>query len=194
MTFSNSRTLPVPIVTEYKVQRVLSNGNRPVRTSEEALHEEWNIFTAFAQRRQRNGYDIQSVIKVLSELARFDHVRDVLSRLSDQSEINANRLIAPKALDRLLLYHSQKLYLQGWTKITDLIEKNGSAICFFKTSNAPILRIGKSALLVAEQLFFQNSIGNSCAIDLDEGTAGPSAECVDGVSYKLLASSRFPEH
>jgi hypothetical protein len=111
-----------PIVTEYKVQRVLSNGNRPVRTSEEALHQEWNIFTAFAQRRQRNGYDIQSVIRVLSELARFDHVRDVLSRGSDQWEINANRLIASKALDRLLLYHSQKLHLQGWTKITDLIE------------------------------------------------------------------------
>jgi hypothetical protein len=45
---------------------------------------------------------------------------------------------------------------------------------------------------VAEQLFLQKSIGNSCAIDLDEGTAGPSAECVDGVSYKLLASFQIP--
>src|SRR5207249_7156162 len=50
---------------------------------------------------------------------------------------------------------------------------------------------GEGAFLVAEQLALQQSRGDGCAVQLDEGTALPRAQLVQGAGDEFLARARF---
>ena len=53
------------------------------------------------------------------------------------------------------------------------------------------LGIRKGALLVAEQLAFQQVFGNRCAVDFDESSLPPVAEPVQGLRHQFFAGAAF---
>src|SRR4030095_13931087 len=55
-------------------------------------------------------------------------------------------------------------------------------------------RSGKSALLMAEQLTLQEPRRNRRAIELDEGTAGPGTDGMDGSRDELFSRARLAQN
>src|SRR4030095_7711140 len=55
-------------------------------------------------------------------------------------------------------------------------------------------RSGKSALLMAEQLTLQEPRRNRRAVELDEGTAGPGTDGMDGSRNELFSRARLAQN
>ena len=90
-----------------------------------------------------------------------------------------------------LLQHAQELRLRRRVQVSDLVQKQRSAIGQFEFSAACRCRAGKRTLFVAEQLAFNQFSGNRSAVDLYERAARKRALGVNVRGQKLLAGARF---
>lgn len=81
--------------------------------------------------------------------------------------------------------------LPGQRQLPHLVEEEGAAVGLLESSAPQPGRAGERPLLVAEELAFENALGQGGAVELDHGTVGVWAAGVDGVGQKLLAHPRF---
>src|SRR5207253_9538493 len=113
-----------------------------------------NVFAPLAQGWQTDLQDSYAVIKVFAE-ASLDHVCfQVLVGSCDYPDIDCQRLITADTFELFFLQYSQELGLGFERHVTDLIEKERAAVGGFELAFAARHRAGKSALLMAEQLAF----------------------------------------
>src|SRR5436309_2075534 len=77
---------------------------------------------------------------------------------------------APKAeaLDLLLLQHAEHLGLRLRAHVADFVEKDRPAVGLLELADLLLGRAGERPLLVAEELRFDQLLGNRRAVDLDE--------------------------
>jgi hypothetical protein len=68
--------------------------------------------------------------------------------------------------------HAQEFRLQGRRQFADLIQKNRAAVRLLEAPDPLLVRPGEGALLVAEELAFEQVLGNRLAITV---TIGPRA-------------------
>src|SRR5664279_24847 len=76
------------------------------KLAREVVHQQRNIFPAFAQRRNLDMKNIQTIEKVGAELALLDQLFQVLVGGGDHAEIDVDGLIAAYAHDLALLQHA----------------------------------------------------------------------------------------
>ena len=88
-----------------------------------------------------------------------------------------------------LLEHAQQFHLQGGTHLTDFIEKNRSLGGQGKTSGLVRAGIGEGARLVAEQLGFEQRLGQGRAVDRDKRSPAARTQGMDGTRHHLLAGT-----
>ena len=92
--------------------------------------------------------------------------------------------------DLLFLNGPQQLGLHGQAQLTDLIQENGAGVGHFKIARLPALfGPGESALIVAEQLTFQQGLRNRGAVHRHKGIFRPEGMIVDGLCQHLLAGT-----
>ena len=94
---------------------------------------------------------------------------------------------AADAVDLALLDGAQQLGLQADVHLADLVEQQRAAVGLLELADAPGDGAGEGALLVAEQLGFQQGLGDGGAVDGDEaglaragswrGRSAPSPPC-----------------
>ncbi len=102
--------------------------------------------------------------------------------------------LAPRAQlhDLLFLQHPQQLHLQHGAHGLDLVQKQSAAAGGLEEADvAALFCPGEGALLVAEQLAFQQRVRNGGAVDGHKGLLGPGAGRVDGMGEQLLAGAAF---
>src|SRR6202044_512379 len=75
--------------------------------------------------------------------------------------------------------------------LSDLIKKDGPAICQLKSPDSLRNSPRESASLVPEQFAFEEPGGNRCAIQFDERIVAPPAQVVDGPGDQFFSRSRF---
>src|SRR5258708_39084498 len=95
------------------------------------------------------------------------------------------------ALELTLLQHTQELGLQFERDLAYFIEKYRSSIGQFEAADALCDRASEGAFLVAKEFTFQQTRGNSSAIELHEGIVMTRAEIMDGSRNQLFAGSGF---
>ena len=107
----------------------------------------------------------------------------------DQPHIGADRLVAPDALERLLLEHAQHLGLGGRRHVADLVQEQRAPRALLELADAAAVGPGEGALLVAEQLALQQVLRDGGAVEGQERRLGARAVLVDRPGHQLLAGA-----
>ena len=89
------------------------------------------------------------------------------------------------------LEHAVELHLHGEAHISDLVHEKRSAIGSLKEAAAILAGAGEGTLHVAEQLGFEERLGECAAIDGDEGLFGARAILVDGARDEFFSRAAF---
>ena len=84
------------------------------------------------------------------------------------------------------------LGLQG--HFADLVQKQRTAVCLFKSPLPLTPSVGKGAFFVAEQLRFEQSFGYRAAIYLYKRTIFAAGIVVNEIGDQLFARARFAEN
>src|SRR5271165_1151982 len=137
---------------------------------------------------------MQAIVQITPKLAFLDHLLQVPVGGGDKPDVDMNRAIPSQTFQFPFLDRPEQFALQLQGDFTDLIEEQCAFVSQLEA--ADFLREGtrKRALLVAEQLAFQQSGRNRSAVDFDKRLVASSAQLVDGSSDQFLACSGLPLH
>ena len=98
-----------------------------------------------------------------------------------------------QGLDFFLLQNPQQFGLQPKGEVADLIEQDGAADGFFEKALLVLGGIGKGPLAVAEELAFQDGLGQGRAVDHHHLPGAALAEAVDGPGGHLFAGAALSQ-
>jgi len=93
--------------------------------------------------------------------------------VADDADVDRHRPGAPDPVDHALLNSAQQLGLQPHVHLGNFVEQQRAAIGLLEFSDAARNRAGKRALLVAEQLGFEQRFRNCRAVDANERLLRP---------------------
>ena len=155
----------------------------------EMLRQFEDIGRAFAQGRYLQVDDIEPEQQVLAERAFAHGIAEVAVRGGDDADIDRHRPGAADAIDHALLDGAQKLRLQPHVHLGDFIEQQRAAARLLELADAARHRAGERALFMAEQLGFEQVLGNRGAIDRDERGARTMGFRMHEAGEHLLAGA-----
>ena len=105
--------------------------------------------------------------------------------------LNADFGIGADALEAAVLGDTEELGLELGGHFGDFIEEDGAVVGLFEAADPLGDGAGEGALFVAEELAFEEVLGDGGAIDFDEGAGGARAPAVDDVGEDFLADAAF---
>ena len=169
--------------------------DRPVVLAAELLQEPLgqgdDILRAAAQRRQGQGDYIDTVKQVLTELAAPYPLAQILVGSGDNAYIHMHLPVGAQRHDHPLLNEAQQRYLCLGRQLVYLVEKQGSPVGDFQLAFGALFGVGKGPLFIAEELRFDQVLGDSAAVDRHEAAGCAAAAAVDEPGDHLLAGTRF---
>ena len=129
---------------------------------------------ALAQRRQSQADLGQTVVEVLAEPALPHQLVQVTMGRADDADVDRDLLAPADPLDHPLLQEAQQLGLQPERQVADLVEEQRCrrSACSMRARRL-LDRAGEGAALVAEQLGFEQRLGDRRAVDRRR-TLGPA--------------------
>src|SRR5207249_65575 len=108
----------------------------------------------------------------------------VAVRGGNQPYVRANALLAADALELLVLQEPEDLGLGQRRHVANLVQENRAPGTLLELADPLALGSGEGPFFVAEQLAFQESLGNGGAIDGQKGACRTPAVVVDGARRK----------
>ena len=119
--------------------------------------------------------DYQAVIEVFPEAARFEKRLEVLcvAAMIRTSTLDGRR--SADALEAPFLQDPEELDLGRGRHIADLVEEDGAAVGLLEAADPLGDGAREGALLVAEQLAFQQRSGSAAQFTRTQGLPGPEA-------------------
>ena len=198
ITFSSSRTLPGHA---YSVSIFIASGDTAFDDVAVVLGEtlRGNSATSsgMSSRRSRSGGtvevdDVQAIEQILAERALGDHVAQVAVRRGNDPDVDAPaRAIGADLLQLAGLQESEQQPLHPQRHLADFVEENRPFVGELELARLVAIGAGEAALDVAEQLRFEQRLGQAGAVDGDERPCAARALCVDGIGHDLLADAAF---
>ena len=147
---------------------------------------------ALAQGRNVQRDDAQPVVQVLTEGVLLDEKAQVLVRCGSDADVGPDGLRPSHPLELLLLEDAQDLGLRVGAHVSDLVQEDCSLVCQLELPFPLRDGIRESSLLVAEQLAFQEGLGDCGAVHLDERLCRPGPCLMDQGGNELLARAALP--
>jgi hypothetical protein len=86
------------------------------------------VVDAIAQRRHGHHHDSESVVQVSSKSPGFDLFLEISVRRRNDSDVHTSVFVFADAPNGASFEHAKQFGLQIERQLTDLVEKNGSAI------------------------------------------------------------------
>jgi hypothetical protein len=157
----------------------------------EVLHQVRYVFRALAKRRQLDRKNVQPVEEIATESFVANVFFQIAVRRRNYTHIYLDRLHAAKALELVLLEHTEEHDLRVSRKLADLVEEKRSAVRLLKTSFPALDRAGEGAAFMAEQLGGEQRLGDCGAVYLDERCSRAIGESVNRICDDFLASTGF---
>src|SRR5579864_8289804 len=114
--------------------------------------QQWNIFFAFAQRRNRKLNSVEPEKQIRTEAAFSAFQFQVSVGGGNHSHIDFMCLRRTYALHLAGFQHAQQLGLLLHRDVGDLVEKQRAAVCQFKAADSVRASVSKRAFHVAKQL------------------------------------------
>src|SRR6516165_365233 len=143
------------------------------------LRQRDNVFPAFAKRRKANLNDIEPVIQIETKLALLDRVGELSVRGGHHADVHLNIAYATQPPEGLLFQNPKQLGLQHDRHLADLVQENRPAGSDLQDSRLLRARVGKGALFIAEQLAFEQRLGNGGAVERHKRSFAAAAVMVD---------------
>src|SRR5260370_743850 len=135
-----------------------------------------DIVCSGAQRRNRDGDDVETVIEVVAESAARDLGLEVLVSRGHDAHIDRDGLLPADLLKCLLLQNAQHFRLRAHAHVADFIEKESSPVGQLEFSFPLIDRAGERALAIAKELRLDELFRNGGAVDVAEALLGAIAK------------------
>src|SRR5450830_975909 len=151
------------------------------------------VAEAFAQRRQRNRHDLQTVPEIFSETSLPYSARQITVGGGDDAYIDGNQLAAADRRQLSLLQHAQNFGLCRQSHVADLIQKQGATVSLSKAPDPFTDSTGERTFDMAEQLAFHQIGGNRGTVDGDKRPGGACAVAMQGARYQLFAGTGFAD-
>jgi hypothetical protein len=128
---------------------------------EEVLDQQTGCPRGGPATRKRDGNDVEPVIKVRPERLVDHRLLEILVRRGNHADVDLDGPVSADALEAFFLEHPQNLDLQLQRELADLVEEDAPTIRGLEAAQLRADRIGEGALLVAEELAFQERVGES---------------------------------
>ena len=153
--------------------------------------EHRDVVRPITQRRNRDRKHRQPEIEILPELPGRNRRAQVAVGRRDDADVHLQKGGAADALEPLLFERAEDLGLQRQRQIANLVEKQRPAVRELELAGLARSRAGKRALLVPEELGFEQVLRNGGAVDGDKRTIGPRAQHVQRAGKQLFAGPAF---
>src|SRR5688572_10798417 len=112
-------------------------------------------------------------------------------RRRNDPHIDRNRPRPANPANGALLERAEELALKLEGEMADLVEKESSPTRDLEESRLGRCRVGERALLVTEELTFQQGVGNRGAVHVDERSIPSRSVVVNRASEELLSRPRL---
>ena len=142
---------------------------QPVEFGDKVIGQQRDVFAALAEARQLESHHVNPVEQVLAERARLDQSGQILMRGRQHAHIRSDRFDRSQWLEHFFLQDAQQSRLHRWRNITDLVQKDRTAAGQGEPSGLVAASVGKRTGFVTKQFRFQERVGQSTAVDGDEG-------------------------
>src|SRR5262249_26071625 len=158
---------------------------------EEVADQKRNVLSSLAQGGEVDRDDIEAIVQVLPEGARFERVAKVLVGRRENPDVHPYRLGPADAGEVASLEGSEELGLQRQGERPDLVKKNGAAVRHFQ----PALLLGhgsrERASFVAEEFALEQAFLKRRTVDRLEPFVRSAAARDDVAGQDFLARSTF---
>ena len=149
------------------------------------------IRTPLSERGHVDAQDVQSIVEVTAERPRLHHTCEVLVRRRDHTHVNGHDAVSAEWHDLAFLQNTQQACLEEGRHLTDLIEKDGSAMRQLKESlSAALSCAGECSVHVAKELRLQEILRECHAVHSEKGACPAAAAVVDPLCQHLFSGSR----
>jgi hypothetical protein len=161
--------VPGPVVRAEEVHRLATDGEILSeiflrKEFEEVVYQERDIFAAVLQVRKPDLYHVEPVIEVAAEAVFIHGFSELLLCRGEQSYVDDPALLAADGFYLPVLYHAEQFGLKGEWHLGDLVEQQCAAVGRLQQSPVRFDGAGEGALLVAEQLAFEERLGDGAAV------------------------------
>src|SRR5690606_3823027 len=160
-------------------------------TLQEVIHQQRDVFPAFAQARNLDGVNVEPVEQVLTKTAGLDLVAQLYVGGSDQPHINADGFVAADPLDLAFLQGPEALALGVKTEGGDLIEEQRAAVGALEAPGAAAVGAGVGALFAAGEFGLDQAPRPRGADEADQRAMAARAVSVQVLGKELLAHPGF---
>ena len=145
----------------------------PGMARQEVAHQKRDVAGPLAQGGQGQGHHLQAIVEVLAELPLAHGGFQVAVGGRDDAHVHGNDLPPAQTLDVFFLQQPQQLGLDGHGHVADLVEKDRAVVGLFDLAHLAAGRAGEGSFFVAEQLGFEQRLGDGHAVDDQKGFIGP---------------------
>jgi hypothetical protein len=108
---------------------------------------------------------------------------------SDDSHVDGHGTNSAQPLDRPILQDPQQLHLHRQRYVIDVVEKNGSAFGQLEAARPILDGARERTAFMAEELGFDQGLGEQRAADSDEGAMTTTAVLMDQVGRHFLSGT-----
>src|SRR4030042_4332094 len=159
---------------------------------QEMRGQKWNIVFSFTKGGNKNGNDIESVIKIFSEGAPLHLIGQIFVCRSDHPDVHLPGLLSPDPLKTMILQDPKEQDLGGRRNLANFIEEDRSPISHFKPANLSPDGPGERPFFMTEEFTFQQVLRIGRTISDDKGFVLPIAVEMNCPGDQLLSCSAFP--
>src|SRR5271166_2490076 len=156
---------------------------------QEELHQQRQVVSPVAQGRQMDGDDIEPVIEIRSEFTLRRPRLQIAVGSPDQPHVGPDQFVATDPLELLILEQAEHLGLHGFGHVANLVQEECPAVALLELADPLAVGPGEGAALVAEQLAFQQALGDGRAVEGPIRRPSPGSVLVDGAGDQLLAGA-----
>ena len=123
----------------------------------------------------------------------FSHIGfQIATCRSNHPNIGTNGLITTDTLEGAFLQNTQKTHLNRRRDVSNLIKKQGAAVCQLKSAFALLLRPCKGALFMAKQLTFNKILWKGRTVHADKRRIPTFTSIMQRLRHQLFPRPRLP--
>ena len=160
-----------------------------VQVFDEILGEQDDVALALGEGRHHDGEDVQAVVQVLAEELLLHQLLEVAAGGGEEAHVGMQFLVAADAREGAFLQEPQELDLGLHGQVADLVEEERAAVGGLRASDAAADRARERALLMAEELAFDEVFRERGAVQGDERLVLARGKFHDGTGEKLFAGA-----
>src|SRR5436190_19354396 len=155
------------------------------------LNEYRDVVGALPEWRHVEGDDVEAIVQIGAEAARFDLLFEIAVGRRDESCVDRNRLRSADGDHLAVLEHAQQLDLRRWRRLADLVEKKGARGGGREQTFLVLHRAGERSLHVAEELTLEQALGEGTTVDRQERSFRAIRQIVDIARDDLFTRTGF---